>query len=48
MDLNTVFWVTFIILALCELFFRLSNVKKKDINTQEYMSMYHMDTLARG
>ena len=48
MDLNTVLWVTFDDLTLCVLFFRLSNDKKKDINTQEYISMYHVDTLARG
>jgi len=48
MDLNTVFWITFIILAFCVLFFHLSNVKKKVINTYELISMYPVDTRARG
>jgi len=48
MVLNTVLWVTFDDLTLCRLIYRLSNVKKKVINTLEYTSMYRMDTLARG
>jgi hypothetical protein len=44
MDLNTVFWVPFVDLALCVLFFRLTNDKKKVINTYELISMYYMDT----
>jgi hypothetical protein len=48
MDLNTVLWVTFDDLTLCRLIYRLSNVKKKVINTYESISMYPVDTRARG
>ena len=48
MDLNTVFWVAFIILALCVLLFRLTNDITIGIYTFEYTSMYPVDTRARG
>ena len=44
MRLNTVFWVLFVILALCVSFFRLSSDVSIGINTYESISMYQMDT----
>ena len=48
MRLNTVFWVTFVVLMLCVSFFRLSSDVSKGIYTFEYTSMYPVDTRARG
>jgi len=48
MGLNTVFWDTFVILALCVSFFRFAYDISIGINTYESISMYPVDTLARG
>jgi len=44
--LNLLFWVAFIVLALCVLLFHLSSAITIGIYTLEYTSMYRMDTLA--